>query len=277
MNLILDELSIKYDNLINTLSKYVIEGIVIAFSGGVDSGFLLLSAEEARQKFGGKVFALTTNSESLPKNDRIDVENFIKKFGIKHIWKDSFEIYSNEYIKNDNLRCYHCKTELFKIAKEVAKENECKWIAYGYNSSDTTDIRPGHRAAIENNILYPLAESNFTKSEIRELMRRKNISLADKPSSPCLSSRIMTNVLITRNKLKDIDDLENILRRAGLKVFRLRHHEIEQKKILRLETTHEEMLLAFKLKDLLIPEAKLRGYKWVTIDLEGYKQGGGNL
>ncbi len=269
------ELLLKYERLISALEKYVKEGLIVAFSGGVDSGFLLYTAEEAKQKFGGKVIALTTNSASMPKIDKQDADKFIHKLGTIHIWKESFEVNSEEYKKNDVLRCYYCKSELFRIAKDVAAENNCKWIAYGYNASDKTDLRPGHKAAIENNILYPLADYNFSKTEIRELMRRKNFELSDKPSSPCLSSRIMTNVNITREKLNDIDELENLLRSNGLKIFRLRHHELDSIKFLRLETAPDEMNLAFKLKDILVNEAKQRGYKWVTLDLEGYKQGGG--
>ncbi len=271
----MDELSIKYKKLISTLGKYVREGLVVAFSGGVDSAFLVAAAEDAKSKSGGTVIALTTTSESMPEQDKTDADKFISRLGTKHIWRDSFEINSEEYVRNDVLRCYYCKRELFKIAKEVALQNKCKWIAYGYSASDTTDTRPGHKAAIENNILFPLAEYNFSKSDIRELMRRKNIELSDKPSSPCISSRIMTNVKITKEKLKDIDELENVLRAGGLKVFRLRHHEIDSKKFLRLEAEPGEMALAYQLKDILIHAAKLRGYRWVTLDLEGYKQGGG--
>ncbi len=271
----MDELLIKYENLVEALRRYLEDGLVIAFSGGVDSGFLLSAAEDAKQKFGGKVVALTTISESMPRLDKDDAEKFVKKLGTKHIWKNSFEVGEEEYSRNNGLRCYYCKTELFRIAKDVATENECRWIAYGYNASDKTDIRPGHKAAIENDILFPLAEHNFSKTEIRELMRRKNFELSDKPSSPCLSSRIMTNIKITKEKLTDIDELENLLRAGGLKVFRLRHHEIDSKKFLRLEAAKDEMMLAFQLKDSLVSEAKLRGYIWITLDLEGYKQGGG--
>ncbi len=204
-------------------------------------------------------------------------ERFIAKVGVRHIWKNSAEIENPEYLNNDSLRCYHCKTELFSIAKEVASENDCKRIAYGYSASDKTDIRPGHKAALENEILFPLAEYDFKKEEIRELMRFHGLELSDKPSSPCLSSRIMTGVRITKQELKDVDELENILRSGGLKIFRLRVHEIDGKYFLRLETVPAEMMLALQLKEELVKEAKARGYRWVTLDLEGYKTGGGTL
>ncbi len=273
----MNELLQKNNALKNCLGKYTSEGLVVAFSGGVDSGFLLWAAEEARKKYGGSLIALTTNSESMPSHDKEDVEKFIARVGVKHIWKKSAEVDNPEYLKNNSLRCYYCKTELFSIAKEVASDNDCKRIAYGYSASDKTDIRPGHRAALENEILFPLAEYDFTKEEIRELMRLHGLELSDKPSSPCLSSRIMRGVQITKQELMDVDELENILRGGGLQIFRLRVHEMNGKYFLRLETAPEEMVLALQLKEKLLKEAKARGYGWVTLDLEGYKTGGGTV
>jgi uncharacterized protein len=273
----MDVLLKKYDALKDCLGKYTNEGLIVTFSGGVDSGFLLWAAEEARKQYGGRVIALTTNSESMPAHDRDDVEKFVRKAGVKHIWKNSAEVDDPDYVKNDALRCYYCKTELFSIAKEVAGENNCKRVAYGYSASDKTDVRPGHRAALENDVVFPLATNNFTKEEIRELMRLNGFELSDKPSSPCLSSRIMRGVQITKQELKDVDILEDILRAGGMKIFRLRMHELDGKHFLRLETSPEEITLAVKLKDRLVDEAKKRGYEWVTLDLEGYKTGGGTV
>lgn len=257
------------------LGKYTSDGLVVAFSGGVDSGFLLWAAEEARREYGGRLIALTTNSESMPTHDKEDVEKFIRQVGVKHVWKESAEVDDPQYTKNDSFRCYYCKTELFRVAKEVAEDNDCERIAYGYSASDRNDIRPGHMAALENDILFPLAAYDFTKSEIRDLMRLRGFELYDKPSSPCLSSRIMRGVQITKMELRDIDILETLLRDGGLRVFRLRVHELNDKHFLRLETTPEEMTVALELKDKLVEEAKKRGYVWVTLDLEGYKTGGG--
>ena len=296
IDLTMDDLLQKYASLKESLGNYAADGLVVAFSGGVDSGFLLWAAEDARRENGGKLIALTTNSESMPTHDREDVEKFIRRVGVKHIWKDSAEVDDPEYTKNDSLRCYYCKTELFNIAKQVAVENGCKRIAYGYSASDKTDVRPGHQAALENDILFPLAAYDFTKPEIRELMRLNGFELYDKPSSPCLSSRIMKGVQITKAELRDVDDLESILREGGMRIFRLRVHELNgpngssegilsrrdpfgrdlrDKHFLRLETAPEEMTLALQLREKLTEEAKKRGYLWVTLDLEGYKTGGG--
>jgi pyridinium-3,5-biscarboxylic acid mononucleotide sulfurtransferase len=277
----MNNLTQKYDALKGCLGKYTSEGLVVAFSGGVDSGFLLWAAEEARKKYGGNLIALTTDSESMPAHDKYDVDAFVTKTGVRHIWRNSSEVDNPDYIKNDSLRCYYCKTELFDIAKKVAAENNCGHIAYGYSASDKTDVRPGHKAALENDVVFPLATYDFTKEEIRELMRLYNLELSDKPSSPCLSSRIMRGVQITKQELKDIDVLENILREGGMKIFRLRMHEFpvpsgeNRKHLLRLETSPEELALAIQLKGELVKAAKERGYDWVTLDLEGYKTGGG--
>ncbi len=273
----MSELLQKYDSLKKSLGAYASDGLIVAFSGGVDSGFLLWAAEEARKTHGGKVVGLTTNSESMPTHDKEDVKRFVKRLGVHHVWKESAEVDNPNYIQNGPLRCYYCKSELFTIAREVGIETGCKHIAYGYSASDKTDIRPGHRAAIENDILYPLANHELTKDEIRELMRMHGLELHDKPSSPCLSSRIMRGVRITKRELTDIDVLEGILRSGGMKVFRLRVHEMGNKHFLRLETAPDEMTLALRLKDRLTAEAKRRGYVWVTLDLEGYRTGGGTL
>lgn len=228
----MNDLLQKYEALKSCLGKYTNEGLVVAFSGGVDSGFLLWAAEEARKQYGGSLVALTTYSESMPAHDKDDVEMFIRKTGVRHIWRNSSEVDNPDYLKNDSLRCYYCKTELFDIAKKVAVENNLKRIAYGYSASDKSDVRPGHRAALENDIVFPLAAYDFTKEEIREWMRVQGLELSDKPSSPCLSSRIMRGVQITKKELKDVDVLEDILRKGGMKIFRLRLHELNDKQFL---------------------------------------------
>ncbi len=273
----MNDLIHKYSSLKKSLGGYTAEGLVVAFSGGVDSGFLLWAAEDARKEHGGRVIALTTDSESMTRHDKDDVEKFIQRVGVRHVWRNSREVDDPKYIQNDAVRCYYCKTELFTIAKKVAAENDCKRIAYGYSASDKTDVRPGHRAALENDVLYPLADHDFTKSEIRELMRLQGFGLSDKPSSPCLSSRIMRGVHITKTGLRDVDELETILRDGGMRIFRLRVHELNGKYFLRLETEPDEMALALKLRDKLVEEAKNRGYQWVTLDLAGYKTGGGTV
>lgn len=266
----------KYSTLQNFLRSKLGEGLMVAFSGGVDSTFLTWAAEQERQRSGGKLAAITTLSESFSRAERADAERFIEEYGIHHFWHKSNELFNPQYAINDSNRCFHCKTELFKICREVAEKHNFKWIAYGYNASDHREVRPGHMAAIENSILSPLAEADLTKDDIRMLMREHGLQMADKPASPCLSSRLMTGVFITPRKLKDVEDLETILRNGGLKVFRVRLHEVGETKLLRIEVAPEEMKAAMHLRERLVEEGRARGYRWVTLDLAGYTIGGGN-
>ena len=253
------------------------DGLIVAFSGGVDSAFLTWAAEQERRESGGELLALTTLSESFSNAEKHDAERFIEEQGIDHIWHESKELLNPAYAINDSNRCFHCKTELFNICHEAASRRGFKWIAYGYNASDRGDIRPGHKAAVEHSILSPLADAELTKDDIRLLMRRNGLEMADKPASPCLSSRLMTGVFITPQKLKDVEDFEAILRDGGLRVFRVRLHEEGETRFLRLEVALGEMNLATQLREKLVTEATSRGYKWVTLDLAGYRTGGGNV
>ncbi len=273
----LDAVQEKYSVLKNLLRPKLAEGLIVAFSGGVDSAFLTWAAERERRRSGGRLAALTTLSESFSRTERADVERFIEVQGVTHFWFESKELLNPEYVVNDSNRCFHCKTELFTICHEAAKDHNFKWIAYGYNASDGGDFRPGHRAAVEHSILSPLADAGLTKNDIRLLMSENGLEMADKPASPCLSSRLMTGVFITPKKLKDVEDLEAILREGGLRVFRVRLHEEGVAKFLRLEVAPDEMAPALQLRDKLVSEGLARGYKWVTLDLAGYKVGGGNL
>ena len=272
-----DSVRKKFLVLKSILRPKLAEGLIVAFSGGVDSAFLTWAAEQERGASGGKLAALTTFSESFSQTERADAERFIETHSITHLWRESKELLNPEYAINDGNRCFHCKTELFNICREAAKEHHFKWIAYGYNASDRGDVRPGHKAAIENSILSPLAEAGLIKDDIRLLMRENGLEMADKPASPCLSSRLMTGVFITPRKLKDVEDIETILRAGGLNVFRVRLHEESATKFLRLEVAPDEMQLAMQLRERLVKEALARGYKWVTLDLAGYRTGGGNL
>lgn len=267
----------KYLQLRELLREKLADGLIVAFSGGVDSSFLLWAAERERQSSGGKLLALTTLSESFSQAERADAESFIKALGIDHVWRESREIENAQYVANGLDRCFHCKTELFRICREEANQLEFKWIAYGFNASDRGDHRPGHIAAKENSILSPLDEVGLTKDEIRTLMRENNLSIAEKPASPCLSSRLMTGVMISREKLKDVEEIESILRDGGLKIFRVRVHEDGAKKFLRFEVSPDEIEKAVALRETLVNEGMKRGYAWVTLDLAGYKTGGGNL
>lgn len=272
-----DSLASKYEGLRGQLRGYLKGGLLVAFSGGVDSAFLVWAAEQERRKAGGRLLALTTSSASLASAERADVESFVQQFRLDHCWVNSRELESAAYLVNDNSRCYHCKSELFRICGEVAAERGLEHIAYGYNASDIGDTRPGHRAAIENGIASPLADAGITKEDIRQLMRTNGLELADKPASPCLSSRLVTGVAITSEKLRAVDELESILRDRGLHIFRVRVHEMNGSRFVRLEVAPEEMDRTFTLRNEVTSAAKKLGFRWVTLDLEGYRTGGGNV
>ena len=266
----------KFNTLEAQLSKLVRDGLVVAFSGGVDSAFLLWAANRVARATNGRVLALTAVSASMAQAERADAEAFSKLLGVEHLWQQSSEVEKPEYTVNDSSRCYHCKSELFRIGGEVAKRDGFKWLAYGYNASDRGDVRPGHKAALENGVFSPLADAELAKDDIRILMRAHALPLSEKPASPCLSSRLMTGVVVTSERLAHIDALEAMLRAEGLRVFRVRMHETNGKNWLRLEAAPDELERAFELKDKLAEAARSLGYMWAAVDLNGYRMGGGN-
>lgn len=267
----------KYQELSALLRPKLAEGLIVAFSGGVDSAFLLWAAEQTRQRFGGRLLAITAVSASLAQVEKEDARLFAETLGIEHLFQESKEFSNPEYLKNDGNRCFHCKTELFRLSRTLSQHRGYKWMAYGYNASDRGDFRPGHAAAVENNVLSPLNDANLTKDDIRALMRANNLNLADKPASPCLSSRLMTGVQITPQKVEDVEEVERLLRNGGLKVFRVRLHENGDSRFLRLEVAPDEFSRATEMHDQLVKLGRGLGYRWVTLDLAGYQTGGGNL
>ncbi|HUP07367.1 MAG TPA: ATP-dependent sacrificial sulfur transferase LarE [Caldimonas sp.] len=265
----------KFESLERALVGPLRDGLIIAFSGGVDSAFLLWAAAQQRRRSGGRLLALTALSASMAQRERDDAAHFASALGVEHRVEESRELADPRYAANDGSRCYFCKSELFRICNAAAGRHGYGWLAYGYNESDKGDQRPGHRAALENNVLSPLADARLAKEEIRTLMRAHGLELAEKPSSPCLASRLMTGVMVTKGKLADVEALENILRSGGLRIFRTRLHEAGPARFVRIETTPEDMPLALQLRDLLQQEAQARGYRWAMLDLAGYRTGGG--
>ena len=250
-------------------------GLIVAYSGGVDSALLLWSAEQERRASGGRLLAVTAVSASLARVEREDAARFAAFVGAEHRWEETAELENAAYLRNDLDRCYHCKSELFRLSHDLASRLGYGAIAYGYNASDRGDFRPGHRAAKENDIIAPLDEAGLTKDDIRQLMRAAGLPLADKPASPCLSSRLMTGVAVTPAKLRDVEDLEELLRGAGLRVFRVRLHEHGGARWLRVEADPAEMPAVLAAREALQVAARARGYAWVTLDLAGYRTGGG--
>ena len=265
----------KLEALRTSLRPLLAQGLIVAYSGGVDSAFLLWAAETERRATGGRLLAVTTVSASLSQVEREDAARFAESLGVEHRWEESRELANPDYVRNDLNRCYHCKTELFRISHGLAAKFGYGHIAYGYNASDRGDFRPGHTAAAEQNILAPLSDAELAKPEIRALMAAHDLPLADKPASPCLSSRLMAGVTVTPDKLRDVEELETLVREGGVRVFRMRLHEHPGGRWLRLEVAVEEMPRILPLRDALQKAARARGFSWLTLDLAGYQMGGG--
>jgi pyridinium-3,5-biscarboxylic acid mononucleotide sulfurtransferase len=245
--------------------------VVVAFSGGVDSSYL---AYKAHQVLGSRAIAVTAESASVPSQQRRMAAQVVSLIGIDHKIVYSKELERAEYSANPFDRCYYCKDELFSKLQAIAREYGSATVLDGLNADDLGDFRPGRKAGEEHQVRSPLMEAGLNKSEIRELSRRAGLPTADQPASACLSSRFPYGVPITEEKLKVVDRGEEALREMGFRIFRVRHHE----HLARLEFGPED------LKKALNPEIAARlaalfkglGYKYVTLDLEGYRTGSAN-
>ncbi len=270
------ELEIKLMKLNSMLCDIIQDGIVVAFSGGTDSAMLLWATQKIYDGVGGKLLAVTQDSLSLPRKDLEEAIEFTQSLNVEHKIVKGKEFSDSRYLKNDLNRCYYCRLDLFRITDEIIQDGY-KSVLYGYNYSDKGDIRPGHKAATENNILSPLADCEFTKEEIRLVLRTNKIEIADKPATPCLSSRVMTGIAIDEKDIQNIEELEKILWDGGAKIFRVRLCKEGTDKFLRIEASPNDLQVVIENKTILVSKGKELGYKWVTLDLEGYKFGGGTV
>jgi uncharacterized protein len=250
----------------------VYERLLVAFSGGLDSGFLLFAAVDTLGP--QNVNAIIGDSPSLASGEREDAIAFAESIGLPennlHVIQ-THEIDNPQYVANDLQRCFHCKTELYGKLSQFAKENSIETIADGYNASDRHDYRPGQQAATVFHVVSPLAEAKLEKEDIRRLAHEFGLKIADKPSSACLASRIPFGTPVTRENLDQVDRAEAALKKLGLLGMRVRHHgqlariELDPKDIARL--TNETM------KSDVIRVVKEAGFRYVTLDLEGYRTG----
>ena len=244
---------------------------IVAFSGGVDSAYLAYKAHEV---LGDQALAVMAESASVPSNQRKMADRVVKQIEIPFRKIRSHELELDEYKANPADRCYFCKNELFSRLKLIAEEYRSATILDGLNADDLGDFRPGRKAGEEHRIRSPLMEAGLTKAEIRELSRRAHLPTADQPASACLASRFPYGVTITEEKLRIVDEGEEFLREAGFRIFRVRHHD----HLVRLEFGPEDLKKALDpavARKLAIRFKKL-GYKYVTIDLEGYRTGSAN-
>ena len=242
--------------------------VVVAFSGGVDSAYLAVTATRA---LGVRALAVTGDSPSYPDNHRQLARQVAGDFAIAHEFVITEELERAGYRANAGDRCFHCKTELYGTLSALAKTRGFACVVDGTNADDRGDYRPGRAAAREHGVRSPLDEVDLGKDEIRALSRAVGMSTWDEPASACLSSRIPHHVEVTAPKLKQIERAEAAVRALGFRVFRVRHHD----QLARLEIARDEMPRALEpeIATRLVADVKLAGYQHVSLDPQGYRQG----
>lgn len=248
-----------------------LESVVVAFSGGVDSSFLLMAAFNA---LGDRVLAVTARSATYPEREYREAVEFAQKYGIRHLTITSEELEVEGFSDNPVNRCYLCKNELFIKLKEVAKANNVKHVVEGSNVDDIGDYRPGLQAVAELGIKSPLRENGFTKEEIRQLSREMGLKTWNKPSYACLSSRFPYGEKITKEKLEMVDKAEQFLIDSGFSQTRVRHHG----DLARIEICEDEFarFMDKEFRNILYNTFKELGFTYTALDLKGYRTGSMN-
>jgi uncharacterized protein len=255
------QLQAKEDKLIEILRA--MGHVIVAYSGGTDSAYLAWAAQQA---LGDSAIAITADSASIPASHKRDAEDFVRQFGIRHKYVQTNEFENPDYLKNDANRCFHCKDELFTVLERLGDT-----IVYGVNKDDLGDYRPGQRAAKLHDVKAPLVDAGLTKSEIRELSRRAGLPTWDRPAAACLSSRIPYGTPVSIENIKTVEIGEEELKALGFRQFRTRFHG----ELVRIEIAREELPKALNMEvaGRLTQVFKRLGYKYVTLDLQGYRQG----
>jgi len=248
-----------------------LESVIVAYSGGVDSSYV---AYIANAELGPRALCITGQSASLPAYQRAEIDRVVEKFGFQHELIKTEELDSPDYRANNPDRCFFCKDELYTKLESVARGRGIQNIVDGSTVDDLGDYRPGRRAAMQHAVRSPLIEVGLSKNEVRELSRRATLPTWDKPASPCLSSRIAYGTTVTIERLSKIDRGEEILREFGFREFRVRHHD----QLVRLEIAQAEMDRVMRKEVFQELAARFRelGFKYVTLDLEGFRSGSMN-
>lgn len=242
--------------------------VLVAFSGGVDSSYLAWAAHDT---LGEDALAVTAVSASYPAAHRRVAEQVVREFGLLHRFVETHELASAAYRANAPDRCYHCKSELFAVLGALRDELGFAAVAYGVNTDDTGDFRPGHRAAAERGVLSPFLDVGLAKAEIRALSRAAGLPTADLPASACLSSRLPYGTEVTPERLAQVEEGEERLRALGFRQVRLRHHG----ELARVEIDPAELGRALDpaMARAIVAAIKPLGFRFVSLDLEGYRTG----
>lgn len=248
-----------------------LESVIVAYSGGVDSSYV---AYVANAELGARAVCITGQSASLPAYQNDEIDRVVKSFGFNHEIINTDELEHPGYRANNGDRCYFCKDELYSKLESVARTRGIDYIVDGSTVDDLDDYRPGRQAAKQHAVRSPLIEVGLNKSEVRELSRRAMLPTWDKPASPCLSSRIAYGTTVTIERLQKVDRGEEILRELGFREFRVRHHDT----LVRLEISLAEMdrVLQIDVVDQLAARFRELGFKYVTLDLHGFRSGSMN-
>jgi uncharacterized protein len=243
--------------------------VVVAYSGGVDSAFLLKVAYDC---LGESAVGVTAVSASLPSQERIEAQEIARWIGARHELITSQETQDQRYLENTPNRCFFCKSEVYNRLVAYARERGYAFIVDGTNLDDAGDHRPGRQAAREHGIRSPLMEAELSKSEIRDLARQLQLPIWDKPAAACLSSRVPYGMSISLDVLAQVEQAERSLHELGFRQLRVRHHE----KIARIEVPVEDFERVMRQRDNIIQGLKSAGYTYITLDLSGFRSGSMN-
>jgi uncharacterized protein len=242
--------------------------VIVAYSGGVDSAYL---AWAAHRVLGENALAITADSASVPESHKRDAEDFARRFGLQHEYLQTREFDKPEFLQNDPDRCFHCKDEFFTCLEEVGRARGIAHIVYGVNVDDLGDYRPGQNAAKLHQVRAPLVEAGLRKAEIRELSRLAGLPTWDRPAAACLASRIPYGTPVTIQNVKTVEAGEEAIKALGFRQFRVRLHG----DLVRIEIAPQELpkALTADMAQKFTAIFKPLGFHYVTLDLEGYRQG----
>ena len=261
------ELIAKRDRLLAILGE--LQRVAVAFSGGIDSTVV---AKAAQLALGTCAIAVTADSPSVARRELAEAKELASRIGIRHVVVRTEEFENPDYLKNDGTRCYHCKTELYSTVARLLPELGMRVMVSGANLDDRGDYRPGLVAAEEYSVRHPLQEAGFTKADVRALARHWGLPTWDKPASPCLSSRLAPGLAVTPERTGRVEAAEAALRALGLRECRVRYHEGDLARV-EVPLAEIETIAAEPVRSGLIREFHRLGFRFVTLDLDGFRSG----